>query len=458
LLIVGTAMLAIAGTATAATHNINLYGASAQFSYWQISIGDYLANVAGADAGSVFSSLSNDGKHLIVKATFGGGADTVYMRYSNKASFDGILALEDNDGSAYVSPAVAQCPGQSNYRLMLDETACTWTAWPAAAPKGSCGATATKCVPVTLAASDVAASSFQEKSWGATNGPQGGGVLTWANRNFSGLSTTVPNVLSSQNPIIVPYGFFANNSIKRSNDYPVGGPAPVPADAGWQTISNISRLMGVNIFSGLVTSWKDFGDDFLVVDNTNTEVAGDPIVPCLRHAGSGSHATLDFSVIKGNGWGGTLITKAAANGGKGYFNDGTSQELACINGVSGFNGYGAIGYADADSPIGAANSLPNVVALTYQGEAPSRVNIRNGRYDFWTLEWLYYDATNTDFTDPINNPIITGLEAYANDPTKLTSIIGPPKSNFYSTPKEMKEVKTDTTYPTRQVPLVPQLP
>ena len=233
------------------------------------------------------------------------------------------------------------------------------------------GATATKCVPVTLAASDVAASSFQEKSWGATNGPQGGGVLTWANRNFAGLSTTVPNVLSSQNPIIVPYGFFANNSIKRSNDYPVGGPAPGPADAGWQTISNISRLMAVNIFSGLVTSWKDLGDDFLVVDNTNTEVPGDPIVPCLRHAGSGSHATLDFSVIRGNGWGNNLITKAAANGGKGYFNDGTSQELACINGVGGFNGYGAIGYADADSPIGAVNSLPNVVALTYQGEAPS---------------------------------------------------------------------------------------
>ena len=73
LLIAGTAMLAIAGAATAATHNINLYGASAQFSYWQISIGDYLANVAGADAGSVFSSLSNDGKHFIVKATLAVG-------------------------------------------------------------------------------------------------------------------------------------------------------------------------------------------------------------------------------------------------------------------------------------------------------------------------------------------------------------------------------------------------
>ena len=437
-LVAGTAMLAIAGTATADNKFINMYGASAQFSYWQAATPAFLT---AQGCGAVSRSVSTDGNHGITQATCGG--DTVYIRYSNKASYDGILALEGNNGVAYGTP---QCANGTD-RLMLDETVCTYAAFPAA--PGNCGATATKCVPVTLAASDVAGSSFQQKSSGNIKGPAGGGQYTLAQRTFTGVTTTAPVALSSQNPLIVPFAFFVNKGVQRET--------PPYGSGNWATISNINRLMAVHIYSGAVSSWKDFGDDFRVWDGAAV-VAGNPINVCMRHAGSGTHATLDYAVVRGNGWGGTLSFLQGANR---YFNDSTGDMMNCINGgnwagngTGGVNwpAYGAIGYADADR----ANLANTAGPLNYQGEAPNRVNIRNGRYDFWTLEWLYLDPANADYL--ASKAMIDAMEGFAGDPVNLTTLI-PSKANYWATKAEMKVKKvSDPSYPVRQVPTSPQLP
>lgn len=451
-LVAGTAMLAIAGTASA--NDINIYGASAQFSYWQAAMPYFLQNQGCT---GVQYSASSDGNHMIVQATCGGSL--VNIRYSNKASYDGLAAVKGNNGGAFLpTGATAQCPNGTD-RLMLDEAACTFTPFTTdgngnvTSTPGACGTTATKCVPVTMAASDVKASSFLQKSMGAVNGPAGNpsgqSNLTYSKRNFN--ATTLDTTgLSSINPFVVPFGFFVNKSVQWDSNYPNGV---------WVTIPNISRLMAVSIFAQYgATSWKDFGDDYRVSDYTNggVELTGDPLNVCLRHAGSGSHATLDAAVInKGNGWGNALLTAQSVGTGGArsiYFNDGTGNEMDCINGIGSWTGLGAIGYADADR----ANKANTVGPLNYQGFAPSRVNIRNGRYDFWTLEWLYWDPTNADYI--ANSTLINAMENFIDTPSNMNLVAS--KKNFYATKTEMKVNKAtaDLSYPSRGTATQPQLP
>ena len=467
-LVAGTAMLAIAGMASA--NDINIYGASAQFSYWQAAMPYFLANQGCL---GIQYSASSDGNHMIVQATCGG--NLVNVRYSNKASYDGIAAVKGNNGSAFLPVgASVQCnavndPLSANPaydRKMLDEAICTFNAWTTdvngntTSTPGACGTTATKCVQVTMAASDVKASSFLQKSMGAVNGPAGNpsgqANLTYAQRNFNAATLSTAG-LTSMNPFVVPFGFFVNKSVQQEIPYSSGN---------WSTISNISRLMAVSIFSGGVTSWKDFGDDYRVWDGAAV-VAGNPLNVCLRHAGSGSHATLDAAVIKGNGWGGTLLTMQSVGTGGArsiYFNDGTGNEMDCINGGDfsanpggtnggiNWSGYGAIGYADADR----ANKANTVGPLNYQGFAPSRVNIRNGRYDFWTLQWLYWDATNPDYL--ANIALIGNMENFIDTPANMNLVTS--KAAYYATKPEMKVTKAtaDFSYPSRQTATNPQLP
>jgi len=433
--VAGSALLALTGTAAAENIYINMYGASAQYAYWQDASAAYLT---ARGCTNIQRSKTSDNKHGITMATC--GDNTVYIRYSSKSSYDGILALEGNNGSAY---ATAQCT--SGYeRLMLDPSVCTFTS--SDQTPGNCGTSPTQCVPVTLAASDVAGSSFQQKSSGNIKGPAGGGTYTLAQRTFTGVNTTSPVALSAQNPLIVPFGFFVNKGVQKQSAYPEGT---------WGSIDNITRLMAVHIFSGKVSSWKDFGADYRVW-NGSAEVTGNPINVCMRHAGSGTHATLDFAVVRGNGWGDSLSFMQSANR---YFNDGSSDMMNCINGGdwSGSGGvnwpaYGAIGYADADQ----ANLTNTVGPVKYQGETPSRASIRNGRYDFWTTQFLYYNPNDSVYL--ANKDLIDGLETFAGNPTNLTNLI-PSKANIWATKAEMKVKKTtDSTFPARTTATSPQLP
>jgi hypothetical protein len=121
----------------------------------------------------------------------------------------------------------------------------------------------------------------------------------------------------------------------------------------------------------------------------------------LRHAGSGTHATLDYAVMEGNGWGASPSSAENASELDGanydntmptiYFNDSTGTEQSCID-----SNAGAIGYYDADKADATTHLVsgkPNTIQLAYQGVYPSANAVAYGIYDFWTIENAYYNPT-----------------------------------------------------------------
>ncbi len=446
----GASMLAtLAGPGMAA--DVNVYGASAQYLFWNATAPGFLA-AAPLNCTDVQQATFNSA-NAITKATCGGVP--TYVRVSSKASFDGPSALMGDDHYATAGTTSEKCsagdPGYPGatlagyYRKMVDENSCTFTTPPAA--PGAC--TALKCVRVTLGVSDVAAESFVQSSTGQLKGPLGGGSVT---RSFSGVPVSG---LAYYNPIVVPFAFFANNTVTRDINYPVGGGAHT---ANFQPITNLPRMMAVMIFSGQAWNWTDFGADF----NSN------PIVACLRHAGSGTHSTLDYAVMNNGIWGGNLVSAenvptVTVPGATVYFNDGSNDEMKCINGATSgtitWSGAGAIGYADADQAVGAGSSYTNTSRLTYNGEEPSRVNIRNGRYDFWTSEWAYENPLAPEYS--ATHPTVSAMMTYAANPANIPGVsnFGADKTGYWASSGEMVYMKgTDKTYPAFQGAANPQLP
>jgi len=194
--------------------------------------------------------------------------------------------------------------------------------------------------------------------------------------------------------VVVPFGFFVNSAVTAQTctagligNYATAASqcdtAPAKGDGvlgAASTITNISREEATLIFSQSVADWSDLGSYF----------TAQPVVACLRHAGSGTHAALDQTVMN-SGWGNNIANTETA--GSIWFNQGSSDMMKCINGNStaSTNGslIGAIGYADADQAIGAAKISQNVKQLKYNGFYPTRTAIRNGLYDFYTNAWLY---------------------------------------------------------------------
>jgi ABC-type phosphate transport system substrate-binding protein len=182
------------------------------------------------------------------------------------------------------------------------------------------------------------------------------------------------------------------------------------------------------LFSGSVTNWNQFNSSF----------PDEQIVICLRHAGSGTHATLDAAVMRGD-W--PLVTFEDPTGSFGgpivYFNDGSSDLMKCVE----QNAY-AVGYADADQSHGPGSSYANVKSLTYMGETASRENIKNGLYDFWSAQWLYEDPTEPNYA--VLHPVVVDLMNYASDPANLPSS----KADWWATQNEMQVSKAnDFAYP-----------
>jgi hypothetical protein len=425
--VAGAAVLAIAGTASATDYDINIYGASAQFTFWNTVAGDWIKSRPGC-SDAVPVTYTFDGTNKITRATCSGG-NTYNIRVSSKASFDGILALKGDDSQAASGTTAEKCSsgdtgydaavadGIGHYRKMVDE-----------ASIGGTTASTLKCVRVTVGASDVAGESFTQSSLGKLKGSTG--ALTY--RSFSGISTTG---LSSARPFVVPFAFYANTQNATLNT---------------AMNNNITRMMAVLLFSGQIDNWNEFGSSYPADLHT---------VVCLRHAGSGTHSTLDYAVIKGNGWGGVLSTVANVPGQVRdtttfpghtlpayddsmpdvYFNDGTTDMLTCLN-----THEGAIGYADADKEVSLSNhtvsGYANIKQIAYQGEYASADAIANGRYDFWTNEWAYKDpGMSTTLT-----PEVTNLLSYVAGHIPTTEV------PFWMDQNSMTfEKATDKAYPQR---------
>jgi ABC-type phosphate transport system substrate-binding protein len=432
-LIAGTAMLAIAGTASAVNYEANIYGASAQFKFWNLLAADFIHNHDATNCAGVTVDHYDDGSAQgISKATCTNG-DTYLIRVASKASYDGILALKGDASKAGTAACASGSTGDPGstlrpyYRLMIDDTTCTGSG-----ASMTCSNTALKCARVNVAASDVAGGSFKQISNGALKGPASNGTTAYTTRSFSGINVTG---LSADQEFVVPFAFFVNNQVTDSR---LGTST---------TMDNLTRLQAVLLFSAQVKNWQQLGS---VYPNLPTAI-------CLRHAGSGTHATLDYAVVRGNGWGSNLpVTEnnpADADNYNSnlpivYFNDGTGDETTCVNSntVKDSSGaditVGAIGYADADLAVSSTNHTvsgkANIREIKYQGEYALADAVKKGRYDFYTNEWAYKDSSLSGDTLTVVNAILT--YAKSNVPTAET--------DFWADTNSMSFTKaTDQQYP-----------
>ena len=385
--VVGASIFAMVGAASAADQNINIYGASAQYTFWNDAADDFLRDqgctgVQQAAGSTTYSTKS----HGITKGTC--GSDTWYIRYSAKASFDGIRAMQgiDPDGTSGCT--------NGGQRKLANETPSTVPA------NGGTNWTAgivysLACKDVNVGASDVEAGALAGmQSHGQLRGHLGGG---WVDREMDA-STIYDTGLSNYRPIVVPFAFFKENNVP---------------------YTNLSRMQAAHIFSGQIWDWNDF----------DPTVASQAVTICLRHAGSGTHATLN-AVVMANAAG--LITEE----GDGmltpvaWFNDGSSDMANCVA-----QNAGSVGYADADQTFAA-----NVTRLTFEGVAATKNNIVNGNYPFWAAQWLYVDAI-------VPNSPIDKLATWAADPDNMPAGRAP----FWAAQDEMNVVKSNSfTFPVRQ--------
>jgi len=377
--VVGASIFAMVGAANAAEVNINIYGASAQYTYWNDAADDFMVDLGCTAiqqaAGNTANSTSG---HGITRGTC--GADTWHIRYSSKASFDGIRAMQciDPDGTS-------GCANPCERRL-ADETTTNW---------GTRVVTSLACKDVNVGASDVEAAAIAGmESHGQLRGHLGGG---WVDRVMDA-STIYDTGLANYRPIVVPFAFFKENNVP---------------------YTNLSKMQAVHIFSGSIWDWSDF----------DPTVASQAVTICLRHAGSGTHATLN-AVVMANAAG--LITEE----GDGmltpvaWFNDGSSDMANCV-----VQNAGSVGYADADQTFAA-----NVTRLSYEGVAATKNNIVNGNYPFWAAQWLYVDAI-------VPNSPIDKLATWAADPDNMPAGRAP----FWAAQDEMNVVKSNSfTFPVRQ--------
>lgn len=401
-MVVAGAMLGLVGTAGAADININIYGASAQYLFWNDSADDWLTSL-GYTTG-LAQAVDASGKHGITKGSK--GADTIYVRYSSKASYDGIYACKGVD-PATNSNISDSCAAAAPHNQRTMATTVDWTTGTV---------TGLGCQTVTIGASDVDGKTFGQTSYGQKLGHLGGGIIS---RSVPSIDTTG---MTSYKPVVVPFGFFA------STDAP---------------IDNLTRLQALMIYSYKVYTWDNFG----LADTRD-------IIACARHAGSGTHATLDAAVMRKD-----AVLNGVEDNGYFWFNDGSSDMMRCIDQKGTTDaaeraGRAAVGYADADQIVSfpsygvcdydTTNDVPdckfeNVKALNYNGAAAVKENIKNGVYSFWSAQWLFECDPDDTVTHPLISNGTNGLADYASIAANLPAS----KADFWNAQNEMNVTKAN---------------
>jgi len=472
-LVLGASIFALAGVANAATAvDFNLYGASAQFNFFTNAAPAFLTGQLGCTSANATPLLAagdaNSALTIGTNCSSVGGAN-INFRYSSKASFDGIEAVQ----GVQDPNAVTICSNKSQ-RPMATLSSDGVTMLPTTSTAS--------CQTVTIGTSDVQASSFLQQSHGLLLGPLGG-VQT--DLTFNGVPATG---LTVDAPIAYPFAFYVNPGVTSTRCLPTsptaaavdsfcfddstcGGTAGNHTYCTAQTIDNISRLQAVLLFSGQILYWSDFGT---ANGATGGYYTTKPVTLCLRHAGSGTLATLDLGIIRGNGWGSGLVQfESDAGGGPSalpytYFNNATGDMKNCLIWAAGnTNGVtpmatldptavsGAIGFMDADNP-----NTTSYTQIKYNGFAANRVNMRDGMYDdFYAINHMY---RNTGDLNSSQTAIYNTLLSYISNPANInTSTVGAGKSLTYGAASELRVSKApggDTSYPQVVTPLDPVTP
>ena len=386
-------LVALASTAFASDLSLNLFGSSAQANFWNQNAVTFLTTAAGSGGEgcqSAVSGFSDPGtnKHGIVIGTncAGNGGGRVIIRYTSNKSVEGLYAAAGLNPNGVDG---ATCNNDPTMRLQAYDVNSDGTTFSA------------QCQKVDVAVSDVASESFTQSSNGNYNG-----WLTVTPVQHLNLATANPPIPgqnyfgTASQPIIVPFSFYANSN------------------AG---ISKLNRQQALLLFSGNVATWDMFGQGFPQKN----------VVVCMRHAGSGTLATLDKAIMRGDR---PLSTNQLTGGAPTvWFMQGTPDMLNCINSNGGdaTGKSAAIGYADSDAMTTGYNgdgsenlnsSYPNVQRLLYNGggqgmTAANKTNygysavkneIINGSYEFWSAQEMYLnpnDAQNATVANLFNQAV-----------------------------------------------------
>ncbi|MDY6989266.1 MAG: substrate-binding domain-containing protein [Thermodesulfobacteriota bacterium] len=496
-MVAAAAMFAMVGVASAAPDacdcSINLYGASAQYKFWTDAADNYLINRGCAPADTYLADGDplgdRDNGIAICAGSTGvgvggtvtgsgmpgvGGGGTMCLRYTSYASFEGIYSVSDANPLSVDSTYCDSVTGSQNgdltpgcvtpdtgYRMLADEMQSTFALAPAV---GTVSALA--CRDIHIGASDVEAAAFQQQSSGQLQGPCMGGAYSASVYNVD--SYLCPGYRFHK-PLIVPFTFFKNDDCANTT--------PVPFD-------DMTDIMAAAIFSGAVNDWNDF----------DPSLPSKRIKACMRHAGSGTHATLYASILFHQS--ANLIQSEMDNthplvgmglAPEAYFNKGSSDMMYCVGGrcknaavrTTEPTSYGAVGYADVDKFTGAANCTLGkygyVQRMLFNGQgcvtgacdnshtgsgtglharsdtvATYKDIVKYGRNHFWADQHLY--SCPHDFNPGIDSSCypqcgstdwIADLAAFASVPGNLPAS----KAPYWATQGEMKVKRANAFAP-----------
>lgn len=413
--------------------------------------GQYLPDVANSFDGG--SNPSAPSAYVTVTGyapvtTAASEPNTIYFSYSSKASWDGvdsILGLYDEGNNGFNNPCSDTAGANGINTAYRPVATCDNKAGncnnPGTTHKGSAKYV---CQQIQIGTSDVEAAAFTQGSVGTIFGPldPGDAQIT---RSFNGIDVSglpgkgnggktgykadansikngaVP--VNPETPLAYPFSFYVNPGVKnyRCNSSSTGtfngqptvdslcyddtwcdstgvaGEGGLNGTAGTfctaQTIDNLTRLQAVALYSNHIADWSDFGTSFWPAH---------PVTLCLRHAGSGTTATLDQGIMEMNGYGTQLVgSEARTTGGVApyvYFNDQTGDMKNCLNWAHGdaVGGDalpaaakdGAVGYMDSDN-----GNQPEYVQVKFGGVWGNRYTMHDGIYDnFWTVNRMYVPA------------------------------------------------------------------
>jgi hypothetical protein len=196
-LVLGGALLGMVATAQADTYEINIYGASAQHKFWLNLAPAWLTDANGGNCATAQQAAYNK-KHGIARGLNcnipnGTGDDTIIFRYSSRASYKGVVAINNDE----------------NLQMAADET-CNW---------GTGVCTGLEAADVNLGASDVAWDDFTQSTIGFEDGNLANDVYAdtpdYEAPDPAGVDPVYPTSGPDGvfNPIVVPFGFIANDTV-----------------------------------------------------------------------------------------------------------------------------------------------------------------------------------------------------------------------------------------------------
>ncbi|WP_319526508.1 substrate-binding domain-containing protein [uncultured Desulfosarcina sp.] len=182
-------------------------------------------------------------------------------------------------------------------------------------------------------------------------------------------------------------------------------------------VNNLTQTMAQRIFSGSVNNWSAFGPSYTSC----------PIMRCMRHSGSGTHATMNLAVMDGQ----TLVSDS--DGETTWHYESSSDLTKCVT-----NFDCAVGYVDADKLLtfSGVGDVEGAHIAKYNGVEPTRANIVNGTYEFWAAQHVYY--RDQDFASgTVYKDILDDMIDYSSNSANLTTATLGNAAYFWAAQEEM---------------------